>query len=255
MLDFYSDAFTFDDLVELMAFLRAPGGCPWDAAQSHESIRRNFIEEVYEAVEAIDNKDVPLLKKELGDVLLQVVFHAQICAEAGEFDMGDVCTGIVKKLIRRHPDLFPVSPDLQGKSWDEIKQAEKRLTSGSKDAAQVARSLPALIYADKVQTRVARTGFDWPDAEMAMNKVEEEAAELRQALTDNTNVEEELGDLLFAAVNVARLRGLDPEETLMRATDKFRRRFAKVEEAAGDKLAGMGIDELIALWKRAKEEA
>ena len=141
------------------------------------------------------------------------------------------------------------------KSWDEIKQAEKRLTSGSKDAAQVARSLPALIYADKVQTRVARTGFDWPDAEMAMNKVEEEAAELRQALTDNTNVEEELGDLLFAAVNVARLRGLDPEETLMRATDKFRRRFAKVEEAAGDKLAGMGIDELIALWKRAKEEA
>ena len=255
MLDFYSDAFTFDDLVELMAFLRAPGGCPWDAAQSHESIRRNFIEEVYEAVEAIDTKDVPLLKEELGDVLLQVVFHAQICAEAGEFDMGDVCTGIVKKLIRRHPDLFPVSPDLQGKSWDEIKQAEKRLTSGSKDAAQVARSLPALIYADKVQTRVARTGFDWPDAEMAMNKVEEEAAELRQALTDNTNVEEELGDLLFAAVNVARLRGLDPEETLMRATDKFRRRFAKVEEAAGDKLAGMGIDELIALWKQAKEEA
>ena len=255
MLDFYSDAFTFDDLVELMAFLRAPGGCPWDAAQSHESIRRNFIEEVYEAVEAIDNKDVPLLKEELGDVLLQVVFHAQICAEAGEFDIGDVCTGIVKKLIRRHPDLFPVSPDLQGKSWDEIKQAEKRLTSGSKDAAQVARSLPALIYADKVQTRVARTGFDWPDAEMAMNKVEEEAAELRQALTDNTNVEEELGDLLFAAVNVARLRGLDPEETLMRATDKFRRRFAKVEEAAGDKLAGMDIDELIALWKQAKEEA
>ena len=255
MLDFYSDAFTFDDLVELMAFLRAPGGCPWDAAQSHESIRRNFIEEVYEAVEAIDNKDVPLLKEELGDVLLQVVFHAQICAEAGEFDMGDVCTGIVKKLIRRHPDLFPVSPDLQGKSWDEIKQAEKRLTSGSKDAAQVARSLPALIYADKVQTRVARTGFDWPDAEMAMNKVEEEAAELRQALTANTNVEEELGALLFAAVNVARLRGLDPEETLMRATDKFRRRFAKVEEAAGDKLAGMDIDELIALWKRAKEEA
>lgn len=255
MLDFYSDAFTFDDLVELMAFLRAPGGCPWDAAQSHESIRRNFIEEVYEAVEAIDNKDVPLLKEELGDVLLQVVFHAQICAEAGEFDMGDVCTGIVKKLIRRHPDLFPVSPDLQGKSWDEIKQAEKRLTSGSKDAAQVARSLPALIYADKVQTRVARTGFDWPDAEMAMNKVEEEAAELRQALTDNTNVEEELGDLLFAAVNVARLRGLDPEETLMRATDKFRRRFARVEEAAGDKLAGMGIDEMVTLWKQAKEEA
>lgn len=253
MIDFYSDAFNFADLVELMAFLRAPEGCPWDAAQTHESIRRNFIEEVYEAVEAIDNHDVPLLKEELGDVLLQVVFHAQMCAEAGQFNIDDVCTGIVKKLIRRHPNLFPLDPEMQGKSWDEIKEAEKRLTTGSKNAAQVARSLPALIYADKVQTRVARTGFDWPDAHMAMDKVEEEARELRQALNEDSNVEEELGDLLFAAVNVARLRGLDPEETLMRATDKFRRRFARVEEAAGDKLSDMDIEQLVSLWKRMKE--
>jgi tetrapyrrole methylase family protein/MazG family protein len=253
MIDFYSDAFNFADLVELMAFLRAPEGCPWDAAQTHESIRRNFIEEVYEAVEAIDNHDVPLLKEELGDVLLQVVFHAQMCAEAGQFNIDDVCTGIVKKLIHRHPNLFPLDPEMQGKSWDEIKEAEKRLTTGSKNAAQVARSLPALIYADKVQTRVARTGFDWPDAHMAMDKVEEEARELRQALNEDSNVEEELGDLLFAAVNVARLRGLDPEETLMRATDKFRRRFARVEEAAGDKLSGMDIEQLVSLWKRMKE--
>ena len=137
-------------------------------------------------------------------------------------------------------------------SWDEIKEAEKRLTTGSKNAAQVARSLPALIYADKVQTRVARTGFDWPDAHMAMDKVEEEARELRQALNEDSNVEEELGDLLFAAVNVARLRGLDPEETLMRATDKFRRRFARVEEAAGDKLSDMDIEQLVSLWKQMK---
>ena len=253
MIDFYSDAFNFADLVELMAFLRAPEGCPWDAAQTHESIRRNFIEEVYEAVEAIDNHDVPLLKEELGDVLLQVVFHAQMCAEAGQFNIDDVCTGIVKKLIHRHPNLFPLDPEMQGKSWDEIKEAEKRLTTGSKNAAQVARSLPALIYADKVQTRVARTGFDWPDANMAMDKVEEEARELRQALNEDSNVEEELGDLLFAAVNVARLRGLDPEETLMRATDKFRRRFARVEEAAGDKLSDMDIEQLVSLWKRMKE--
>lgn len=253
MIDFYSDAFNFADLVELMAFLRAPEGCPWDAAQTHESIRRNFIEEVYEAVEAIDNHDVPLLKEELGDVLLQVVFHAQMCAEAGQFNIDDVCTGIVKKLIHRHPNLFPLDPEMQGKSWDEIKEAEKRLTTGSKNAAQVARSLPALIYADKVQTRVARTGFDWPDAHMAMDKVEEEARELRQALNEDSNVEEELGDLLFAAVNVARLRGLDPEETLMRATDKFRRRFARVEEAAGDKLSNMDIEQLVSLWKRMKE--
>lgn len=253
MIDFYSDAFNFADLVELMAFLRAPEGCPWDAAQTHESIRRNFIEEVYEAVEAIDNHDVPLLKEELGDVLLQVVFHAQMCAEAGQFNIDDVCTGIVKKLIHRHPNLFPLDPEMQGKSWDEIKEAEKRLTTGSKNAAQVARSLPALIYADKVQTRVARTGFDWPDAHMAMDKVEEEARELRQALNEDSNVEEELGDLLFAAVNVARLRGLDPEETLMRATDKFRRRFARVEEAAGDKLSDMDIEQLVSLWKRMKE--
>ena len=252
MIDFYRTKYTFADLVELMAFLRAPEGCPWDAAQTHESIRRNFIEEVYEAVEAIDNKDVPLLKEELGDVLLQVVFHAQMCAEAGEFDIDDVCTGIVKKLIRRHPNLFPLDPEMQGKSWDEIKEAEKRLTTGSKNAAQVARSLPALIYADKVQTRVARTGFDWPDAHMAMDKVEEEACELRQALNEDSNVEEELGDLLFAAVNVARLRGLDPEETLMRATDKFRRRFARVEEAAGDKLSDMDIEQLVSLWKQMK---
>ena len=252
MIDFYSDAFNFADLVELMAFLRAPEGCPWDAAQTHESIRRNFIEEVYEAVEAIDNHDVPLLKEELGDVLLQVVFHAQMCAEAGQFNIDDVCTGIVKKLIHRHPNLFPLDPEMQGKSWDEIKEAEKRLTTGSKNAAQVARSLPALIYADKVQTRVARTGFDWPDANMAMDKVEEEARELRQALNEDSNVEEELGDLLFAAVNVARLRGLDPEETLMRATDKFRRRFARVEEAAGDKLSNMNIEQLVDLWKRMK---
>ena len=253
MIDFYSDAFNFADLVELMAFLRAPEGCPWDAAQTHESIRRNFIEEVYEAVEAIDNHDVPLLKEELGDVLLQVVFHAQMCAEAGQFNIDDVCTGIVKKLIHRHPNLFPLDPEMQGKSWDEIKEAEKRLTTGSKNAAQVARSLPALIYADKVQTRVARTGFDWPDAHMAMDKVEEEARELRQALNEDSNVEEELGDLLFAAVNVARLRGLDPEETLMRATDKFHRRFARVEEAAGDKLSNMDIEQLVSLWKRMKE--
>lgn len=254
MIDFYREKFTFADLVELMAFLRAPKGCPWDAAQSHESIRRNFIEEVYEAVEAIDNQDVPLLREELGDVLLQVVFHAQICAEAGEFDIDDVCTGIVKKLIRRHPDLFPLNPGLQGKSWDEIKETEKKLTSGSKNAAQVARSLPALIYADKVQTRVARTGFDWPDATGALAKVEEEAAELRQAVETGTNVEEELGDLLFAAVNVARKQNIDPEQALMRATDKFRRRFEALEQRTGDRLSQMSAGEMLALWEAVKQD-
>ena len=254
MLDFYREKFTFADLVELMAFLRAPEGCPWDAAQSHESIRRNFIEEVYEACEAIDNKDVSLLREELGDVLLQVVFHAQICAEAGEFDIDDVCTGIVKKLIRRHPNLFPLDPFMQGKSWDEIKEAEKKLTSGSKNAAQVARSLPALIYADKVQTRVARTGFDWPDVAGALAKVKEETAELQEAVTRQSNVEEELGDLLFAAVNVARKQEIDPEQALMRATDKFRRRFEALEQRAGDKLSGMSTEEMVALWEDVKKD-
>lgn len=254
MIDFYREKFTFADLVELMAFLRAPGGCPWDAAQSHESIRRNFIEEVYEACEAIDNQDVPLLREELGDVLLQVVFHAQICAEAGEFDIDDVCTGIVKKLIHRHPDLFPLDPAMQGKSWDEIKEAEKKLTSGSKNAAQVARSLPALIYADKVQTRVKRTGFDWPDVTGALDKVEEEAAELREAVAKGANVEEELGDLLFAAVGVARMQEIDPEQALMRATDKFRRRFEKLEQRAGDRLSQMSTEEMLALWETVKKD-
>lgn len=254
MIDFYREKFGFADLVELMAFLRAPEGCPWDAAQSHESIRRNFIEEVYEAVEAIDSHDIPLLREELGDVMLQVVFHAQMCAEAGEFDIDDVCTGIVKKLIRRHPNLFPLDPSMQGKSWDEIKEAEKKLTSGSKNAAQVARSLPALIYADKVQTRISRTGFDWSDVSDALDKVDEEAAELRQAVAEHSNVEEELGDLLFAAVNVARMQGIDPEEALMRATDKFRRRFAAVEQRAGDKLSEMSVDEMVQLWKAVKKD-
>ena len=254
MIDFYREKFGFADLVELMAFLRAPEGCPWDAAQSHESIRRNFLEEVYEAVEAIDNHDIPLLKEELGDVLLQVVFHAQMCAEAGEFDMDDVCTGIVKKLIRRHPNLFPLDPSLQGKSWDEIKEAEKKLTSGSENAAQVARSLPALIYADKVQTRISRTGFDWPCVQDALDKVDEESAELRRAVCEESNVEEELGDLLFAAVNVARLQGIDPEQALMRAADKFRRRFSVVEQRAGDKLASMPTEEMLQLWQEAKKE-
>lgn len=254
MIDLYREKYSFADLVELMAFLRAPGGCPWDAAQSHESIRRNFIEEVYEACEAIDNRDVPLLREELGDVLLQVVFHAQICAEAGQFDIEDVCTGICKKLIRRHPDLFPLDPAMQGKSWDEIKAAEKRLTSGSKNAAQVARSLPALIYADKVQTRVKGTGFDWPDVTGALCKVEEEAAELRQAIALGRGVEEELGDLLFAAVSVARMQELDPEQALMRATDKFRRRVEKLEQRAGDGLARMTGEEMTALWEEVKKD-
>ncbi len=254
MIDFYSDAFTFDDLVALMAFLRAPEGCPWDAAQTHQSIRRNFIEEVYEACEAIDNGDEDLLREELGDVLLQVVFHAQMSAEAGAFQINDVCTGIVKKLIRRHPDLFPMDPALRGKSWDEIKAAEKRLTSGSKDADLVARSLPALLYADKVQTRIARTGFAWPDVRAAMDKVAEETEELRQAVEETGNVEEEVGDLLFAAVNVARMQGIDPEHALMQATDKFRRRFALLEQQAGDKLSAMGTEEMLALWQQVKTE-
>lgn len=253
MIDLEKENYDFSDLMDIMVLLRSPGGCPWDGAQTHDSIRKNFIEEVYEVCEAIDNRDNALMCEELGDVLLQVVFHTRIAQEDGAFSMDEVCDGICKKLIRRHPHLFPVSDaSLMGKTWDEIKQAEKNQTTGAEAAAQVARTLPALMYADKVQTRIKRTGFDWDSVAGALEKVGEETAELRQAIAQGTNVEEELGDLLFAAVNVANMQKIDPEQALMRASDKFCARFARIEQAGRD-LGACSQAELQALWKQAKD--
>ena len=261
MVDFqYKDSYGVKDLEEIVRILRAPGGCPWDAEQTHQSIRRNFLEEAYEAVEAIDEDSPEHLEEELGDVLLQVVMHARMEQEAGRFDLDGVADGICKKLIYRHPHVFgDVAVSGTGEvlsNWEALKRKEKGQATNTDALEAVARSLPALWRAEKVQKKARKAGFDWPDVSGALDKLSEELSELKQAVADGTNVAEELGDLLFSAVNVARFVKADPEEALNRATDKFIGRFRRVEAqaAAQDKpMEGMDLDELDALWKRAKE--
>lgn len=261
MVDFpKKESYDVSDLERIVAILRAPGGCPWDAEQTHESIRRNFLEEAYEAVEAIDEKSPEHLKEELGDVLLQIVLHACMEQEAGHFDLNGVADGICKKLIYRHPHVFgEVKVSGTGEvlnNWEELKRKEKGQATNTDALSAVARSLPALWRAEKVQKKARKAGFDWPDVSGALDKVGEELDELRRAVDEQSNIEEELGDLLFAAVNVSRFVHTDPEEALSRATDKFIRRFAKVEALAkaGDRpMEEMTLEELDALWEQAKQ--
>ena len=257
MVDFKEkERYGFADLLEIMDILRGDGGCPWDREQTHHSIRRNFIEEVYEACEAIDNDDSVLLCEELGDVLMQVVFHADMAEEEGAFTMDDVCDGVCKKLILRHPHVFgqaQVSDSAQVlEAWEEIKKKEKGQKSYAQEMDRVAKSLPALIYAEKIQKKARKAGFDWPDASGALDKVREETDELSAALASGKGVEEEVGDLLFAAVNAARFAGVDPEEALAKAARKFASRFACVERMAGDKMPEMTLSQLDKLWDEVK---
>lgn len=260
MVDLYKAEYGFDDLLEIMALLRDPEkGCPWDVAQTHESIRRNLIEEAYEAADAIDRGSPSDLKEELGDLLLQVVFHAQMAREAGEFDIGGVCTEICRKLIRRHPHVFGsaghlTDPGQTLELWEAVKREEKGQQTCTDAMNGVAKALPALTYAEKIQSRAKRSGFDWPTADGAVNKIREETDELSEAIRTREGVEEELGDLLFAAVNAARKLEIDPEEALFRASEKFKNRFAAMERMAGDKLSELDLDEMIALWDRAKAQ-
>lgn len=261
MLDFkMKDSYTLSDLQEIVRVLRAPGGCPWDREQTHESIRRNFLEEAYEVTEAIDEQNPAHLKEELGDVLLQVMFHTRIEEEAGRFTLDDVADGISKKLIFRHPHVFgDASVSGTGEvlsNWEDLKRQEKGQKTHADALDAVARSLPALWRAEKVQGKAKKAGFDWPDASGAMDKLEEELAELTLAVREESNIQEELGDLLFAAVNVARHLSCDPEETLSAACDKFAGRFRLVEELAREKgcpMERMTLPELDALWDKAKE--
>ena len=261
MVDFqYKDSYDVRDLEEIVRILRAPGGCPWVAEQTHGSIRRNFLEEAYEAVEAIDEKDPEHLKEELGDVLLQVLFHARMEQEAGRFNLDDVADGVCKKLIYRHPHVFgDVSVTGTGEvltNWEELKRKEKGQATNTDALDAVARSLPALWRAEKVQKKAKKAGFDWPDISGALDKLSEELEELKTAVAQGTNVEEELGDLLFSAVNVSRFLKADPEVALGKATDKFISRFAKVEALAAAQnqaMEGMALEELDKLWERAKE--
>ena len=260
MVDFqYKDAYGVKDLEEIVRLLRAPGGCPWDAEQTHASIRRNFLEEAYEAVEAIDEGSSEHLQEELGDVLLQVALHARMEQEEGRIDLDGVADGICKKLIYRHPHVFgDVSVSGTGEvlsNWEALKRVEKGQETNTDALEAVARSLPALWRAEKVQKKAKKAGFDWPDISGALDKLSEELEELKAAAAQGTNVEEELGDLLFSAVNVSRFVKADPEQALNAATDKFISRFRKVEALAvreGRSMEGMTPDELDKLWERAK---
>ena len=261
-MDFqYKETYDISDLIRIMRILRAPDGCPWDRVQTHESIRQNFIEETYEAVEAIDKGDSPLLKEELGDVLMQVIFHSLMEEEAGRFDFNDVCNDVCQKLIIRHPHVFgnieADTPEEVLKNWDAIKMQTKSQKSTADSVDDAARSLPALMRAQKVQKRSAQSGMDFRSAEEAAQKVPEEQRELFTAIEsgDKAKIEEELGDLLFSVVNIARFAGVDAEQALYRSTDKFAKRFRAVESLADERGIDMknAPDSLIdSLWEEIK---
>ena len=262
MINFEKQRYTLDDLIEIVRILRAPGGCPWDGEQTHQSIRRNLLEEAYEAAEAIDQDDSEGMKEELGDVLLQVVFHASIEADAGRFDLNDVADGVCRKLIYRHPHVFgDVSVHSTGEvlsNWEELKKREKGQSTQADTLDSVARTLPALWRAEKVQKKAAKVGFDWNDVSGAMDKLSEETDELRRAIAGDGDPFEELGDLLFAAVNAARFLSVDPEDALQAASDKFAARFRRVEEqvlASGRRMEEMTLSELDSVWEQIKHES
>lgn len=259
----FKDKYNAYDLVEIMRILREPDGCPWDREQDHESIKKNFIEETYEVIEAINKNDKELLCEELGDVMMQVVFHAQIETEQGSFNFDDVCDGVCKKLIIRHPHVFAdenaeTSDDVLVK-WDEIKKKTKNQKTQTSVMQSIPRELPALMRAEKVQKKAKKVGFDWPDIQGAFDKVGEETAELKEAVAsgDKAKILDELGDLIFSAVNVARFVDIDPEEALTHTTDKFIGRFEKVEKLASERnidMTASSLEALDELWDEAKND-
>lgn len=261
MIDYkQKERYTLEDFREIVSLLRHPGGCPWDQAQTHQSIRRNLLEETYELLEGIDNEDLDLMQEELGDVMMQVLFHASIEEDAGHFDIEDVADRACKKLIFRHPHVFGdvhvecVEEELS--IWDELKRSEKRQESYTDTLNAVARTLPATWRAEKLQKKAAKAGFDWPDISGQLSKTEEELDEVKAALAQGVHdhIEEEIGDLLFAAVNLARRAGVDPEFALQAANEKFLRRFAATEALLEGDMAAHSLEEQLAAYRRVKEE-
>ena len=253
------ETYSLQDLIEILRILRAPGGCPWDRAQTHLSDRRNFLEEAYEAAEAFDRDDPALMCEELGDMLMQVLFNIHIEEDAGRFTTDDVTDHICKKLIFRHPHVFgTAAADTSEEvlvNWEALKRQEKgqQTTADAMDA--VARSLPALWRADKLQSKAARAGFEFADVSGALDKLDEEMRELREAVARGTNFSEELGDVLFAAVKAGRFLNVDPEDALNATCEKFIARFRRVEEvcaARGAEMSSLPLDELTRLWNEAK---
>lgn len=257
----YKEHYDIDDFRTIMAILRGEDGCPWDRVQTHESIRRDLLEEAYETVTAIDSGDRDNLREELGDLQMQVLFHARMEEENGAFTFDDVCDEACKKLIRRHPHVFGKleldTPEEVLVTWDEVKRQEKSQKSTAQAMDSVARALPALWRAEKIQKKAAKEGFDWPDWHGAREKLTEELGELDEALAAGERIEEELGDVLAAAVNLARLLKIDPEQALNGSSDRFVRRYTRMEELAaaeGQALGSLDLDRQEALWQRAKSE-
>jgi MazG family protein len=245
----------FSQLVEVMAKLRAPGGCPWDRKQTFDTIKSYLLEEAYEVMDAIDRRDWPGLEEELGDLLLQPVFFAEMAQEQGLFTIADSLDAINEKLIRRHPHVFgdahAETPEDVKLRWDEIKKQEKAPAADASVLDAVPRNLPALVEAEKISQKAAATGFEWPDISGVLDKLQEEAAELARAQEsgDREHIEHELGDLLFTIVNLARFLRVDSEQALRKTNARFRRRFAYVEAEMEE---GASLEQMEELWQRAK---
>jgi tetrapyrrole methylase family protein/MazG family protein len=249
----------FETLARVMARLRSPDGCPWDLEQTHEKLARHLLEEAYETVDAIESGDWGHVAEELGDLMLQVVFQSQIALEEGRFDLAQVVDGITEKLERRHPHIFgAVEADTAEQvsvNWERIKREQE----GKEAAISLPSGFPAVMAAMKIQNHAAREGFDWPDTDGVLSKLDEEVAELREArdVGESARVEHELGDLLFTVVNVARHLGVDPEQALRRSSREFVRRYAWMEQEGARQqksLASMDLDEMERLWQAAKEK-
>jgi tetrapyrrole methylase family protein/MazG family protein len=256
-LEIPQDLKQFDSLVKIIADLRGPQGCPWDKKQTHSSLRENLLEETYEVLEALDQSNPEMLCAELGDLLMQIVMHAQLSSEIGDFNIGDVIKGIDDKLVYRHPHVFGSACAKDAEEvlvhWEELKKKERKKEAGMLDG--VPRVLPALSYAQSVQGRVARVGFDWPDDKGVLDKLAEEVAEYKQAATE-AEKSEEFGDVLFTMANYALRQGIDLESALRSANDKFYRRFSYMEKVCRDRnldLSKMSLDEQNVLWNEAKK--
>ncbi len=256
------DSYDINDLISIITVLRSPGGCPWDKEQTHFSIKKNFIEETYEVIEAINKEDCDSLKEELGDVLLQIALHSEMEREKGTFDFNDVVNDIVKKLVVRHPHVFGTetaeNTDEALTNWDAIKLKTKGIKAQSESMMKVPREFPALMRAQKIQQKAAKSGFDWDNADGALDKLYEEINELKTAVSHNnqSEIEDEFGDVLFSCVNISRFINVDSEEALTGATDKFIARFTQVEKLAKENNINMkeaSIKELDELWDTAKE--
>ncbi len=250
------EQYDLQDFIALISYLRSEQGCPWDQVQTHGSIRRNLLEEAYELAETIDLDDKEHMKEELGDVLMQVLFHADIEADAGVFTIGDVADHACKKLVSRHPNVFGEKTDLD---WDALKRLERGERTVASEMETVSRTLPALWRADKIQKKAAKVGYDWPNVQDALDKIAEETRELRQGIDagDEDNIVEELGDLLFATVDTARKLGIDPEMALHRACEKTLRRFGFMEgEAAhrGRRFEDLSLIEMEELHQLARQD-